>query len=73
MNQKIKIGILGCGAFAQSFVDLFKEHPYVESVIVADTDAEQAKMTGEKFGVPYFASLDELKAQIAEDKEEAMK
>ena len=60
MNQKIKIGILGCGAFAQSFVDLFKAHPYVESVIVADTDAEQAKITGEKFGVPYFASLDEL-------------
>ncbi len=60
MNKKIRIGILGCGQFAQSFVPLFKEHPLVESVIVADTDAVQAKETGEKFDVPYFHSLDEL-------------
>lgn len=60
MNQKLKVGFLGCGQFAQSFVDLFMKHPYVESVIVADTDPEQAKATGEKFGVPYFYSIDEL-------------
>lgn len=64
MKEKLKIGILGCGQFAQSFVDLFMKHPFVESVIVADTDPEQAKSTGEKFGVAYFDSLD---AMLEED------
>ena len=58
--EKLKVGFLGCGQFAQSFVDLFIKHPYVESVIVADTDPAQAKATGERFGVPYYHSLDEL-------------
>ena len=60
MSKKLRVGVLGCGQFAQSFVDLFMKHPYVESVVVADTDPVQAKETGEKFGVPYFDSLDAL-------------
>ena len=63
MSKKLRVGVLGCGQFAQSFVDLFMKHPYVESVVVADTDPVQAKETGEKFGVPYFDSLDALLAE----------
>ena len=60
MKEKIRIGILGCGQFSASFVELFKQHPYVERVVVADTDEQNAKDFGERFGVEYYHSLDEL-------------
>ena len=37
MNERIKIGILGCGEFSMHFVPLFEKHPYVDKVCVADT------------------------------------
>lgn len=60
MNQKIKIGILGCGEFSEHFVELFKNHPFVERVVAADTDCEKAKKFGEKFQIDYYYSLDEM-------------
>ena len=51
MSEKIKIGVLGCGGFAKSFIQLFKAHPYVDKVCVADIDIEKAKMYGEEFDV----------------------
>jgi predicted dehydrogenase/GNAT superfamily N-acetyltransferase len=60
MREKIRIGILGCGQFSASFVELFQKHPYVERVVVADTEEENAKAFGERFGVEYYRSLDEL-------------
>lgn len=60
MKQKIRIGILGCGDFSMHFVQLFSEHPYVEKVCVADLDIDKAKLYGEKFGIEYYGSLDEL-------------
>ena len=41
MREKIKIGILGCGDFSMHFVPLFREHPFVEKVCVADIDLEK--------------------------------
>lgn len=60
MSEKIKIGVLGCGGFAKSFIQLFKAHPYVDKVCVADIDIEKAKMYGEEFGVEYYGSIDAL-------------
>ena len=59
-KEKLRIGVLGCGGFSQSFVQLFKEHPYVEKVAVADLEISRAKEFGEKFGVEYYRTLDEL-------------
>ena len=60
MKERIRIGILGCGEFSMHFVPLFEKHPYVDKVCVADTDLEKAKYYGEKFGIDYYSSLDEL-------------
>jgi len=60
MGEKLRVGILGCGEFSMHFVPLFRSHPYVEKVSVADTDTEKAKRYGEKFGIEYYSSLEEL-------------
>ena len=60
MREKIKIGILGCGDFSMHFVPLFREHPFVEKVCVADIDLEKARFYGEKFGVEAYGSLEDL-------------
>lgn len=60
MNERIRIGVLGCGLFSKHFVQLFKAHPYVDKVSVADLDIERAKAFGEKFGIKYYRTLDEL-------------
>lgn len=44
----MKIGICGCGGFAACFVPLFRAHPLVEEVVLADLLAERtAKMADE--------------------------
>lgn len=60
MNEKLKIGLLGCGDFSAHFVPLFQQHPYVEKVCVADTNPQHAKDFGENFNVEYYYSLEEL-------------
>jgi len=60
MKEKLRIGILGCGEFSINFTELFKSHPFVEKVICADTEIEKAKEFGDKFGIEYYNSLDEL-------------
>jgi len=60
MKQKIRIGILGCGDFSKHFVPLFQKHPYVEKVYCADSDSSKAQAFGEKFGIEFYTSLDEL-------------
>lgn len=60
MKEKLRVGILGCGSFSWHFIPLFKKHPFVEKVCVADTDLEKAKEYGERCGVDYYGSLDEL-------------
>jgi len=57
----IKLGIVGCGAFAQSFIPLFKAHPLVEHLTLCDLDAEKLKRNAEKHGLrETVASLEEL-------------
>lgn len=57
----IKVGIVGVGAFAQSFIPLFRAHPLVETVILCDLDAEKLRQNAEKHGIPETSpSLDDL-------------
>lgn len=57
----LKIGICGAGRFAPCFVPLFKAHPLVEQVVVADLIPERAKKCAEANGIERIAaSLDEL-------------
>ena len=56
MSDRIRLGLIGCGFFAQnhlhSWHDLKPEG--VDIVAVCDTDAERAKAAADKFGVPHW-------------------
>ncbi len=57
----IRVGMVGVGAFAQSFIPLFKAHPWVDEVILCDLDAEKLRRNAEKHGIERTCpSLDEL-------------
>ena len=51
MNNKLTVAVIGCGNFAKNFVNLFKEHPFVEKVYVCDIIKEKAEEYKEKFNV----------------------
>ena len=57
----MKIGMCGTGAFANSFIPLFKAHPLVEKVILSDLDAEKLAEKSKRFDIPdTLPSLDAL-------------
>jgi predicted dehydrogenase len=57
----IRVGMVGVGAFAQSFIPLFKAHPWVDEVILCDLDAEKLRRNAEKHGIERTCpSLDAL-------------
>jgi len=61
--KKIKLGIAGAGAFAQSFIPLFKAHPLVGEVTLCDHDAEKLAQNTAKHGIAKTSpSFDELLA-----------
>ena len=47
----IRVGICGVGAFANSFIPLFKAHPDVDNVILCDLDADKLAAKSEQFGI----------------------
>lgn len=59
--MSLRIGIVGTGAFAQSFIPLFKAHPWVEEVVLCDLDAEKLRRNCERHGIARaYPSLDAL-------------
>jgi predicted dehydrogenase len=57
----MKIGIVGCGNFAACFVPLFRAHPLVEKVVLADLLPERvAKMADENDIEERVMSFDDL-------------
>ena len=62
MNGKsIKVGICGAGAFASSFIPLFKAHPGVTQIILCDLDTVKLDEKADRFDVSETClSLDEL-------------
>jgi predicted dehydrogenase len=61
MKMGMKLGICGVGEFGACFTRLFKAHPLVEELVLADVVPERARAEAEKLGVRrVFSSLDEL-------------
>lgn len=48
----LQVGIVGVGAFAQSFIPLFKAHPLVERVVLCDLDRQKLEENSRKHGIP---------------------
>ncbi len=60
----ICIGIVGTGAFAQSFIRLFEHHPHVDHVVLCDQNLEKLAENVEKHGITDTeASLDAICAR----------
>ena len=59
--MSIKIGICGTGSFADCFIPLFKAHPEVSKVVLADLDEKKLKEKAQKWDIKDTCpSLDEL-------------
>ena len=57
----IELGIVGVGAFAQSFIPLVRAHPQVDRVVLCDLDSDKLAENAAKHGLPDTCpSLDEL-------------
>ena len=59
MSQKLTIAIIGCGAFAKNFVNLFKHHPNVEKVYVCDLIKSREADFSARFGVETIATFED--------------
>lgn len=59
----MKIGVIGTGQFARSFIQLWQLHPDVEEVYVCDVVAERAKEHQQKYNLAgVFADVEEMLA-----------
>ena len=59
--KKIKICIIGMGEFSDFFVPLFKSHPDVEEVSIADIDKHRCELAAKKHNIKrIFTSLDDV-------------
>ncbi len=57
----LQVGIVGTGAFSQSFIPLFKVHPQVERVVLCDLDEEKRAVATARFQISDTSpSLDTL-------------
>lgn len=60
MKEKLTVAVIGCGNFAKNFVNLFKEHPFVQKVYVCDVIKEKAKEYKEKFNVEIIDTFEDV-------------
>ncbi len=59
--DKIKVAVVGAGAFARSFIPLFKAHPLVAELTLCDLNPDKLKDAAARFGVAKTSpSLDHL-------------
>jgi predicted dehydrogenase len=59
-DRPLRFGLIGTGAIAQSYVQVFRALPEAEIVAVADVRADAARATAENVGCPAFDSHESL-------------
>jgi len=62
MSDKIRIGVVGCGAISPAYFGMAKNFPIVEVVACADMNAEAAKKRAAEFQVSKVLGVEELLA-----------
>src|SRR5689334_14365419 len=60
MPERVKVGVVGCGAISGAYFKMAKNFPILEVVACADMNPEAAKTKAEEFQVPRVLSVDEL-------------
>lgn len=62
-DNKIRVGIIGCGSVSGVYLPNLTKSPYIELVSVCDIKPERAKARAEQFGVPNeYPHIDKLLA-----------
>jgi predicted dehydrogenase len=60
-GRKIRVGLVGVGSFGNSFVRLFRDHPFVERIALCDVDRDRLERAAGEFAVAdTFDSLESL-------------
>src|SRR5450432_2098213 len=62
MQEKIKVGILGCGNISGQYLEMAKNFPILEIAACSDLDASKTKAASEKYKIPKICSLEEMLA-----------
>jgi len=60
MSDKVRLGVVGCGAISSAYLGMAKNFPIVEVAACADLDVSRAKAQAERFQVARACSVDEL-------------
>jgi predicted dehydrogenase len=60
--EKVRMGVIGCGAISGAYLGMAKNFPVVEVAAVADMVRENAEKKAREFNVPKVMSVDELLA-----------
>ena len=62
-QQKIKVGVIGCGSVSGQYLPHLSKSPYVELVSTCDIIPERAKQQAAKYRVPnHYPHIDQMLA-----------
>src|SRR5215204_2125773 len=60
-QQKLKVGVIGCGSVSGQYLPHLSKSPYVELVSTCDIIPERAKQQAAKYGVPnHYPHIDQM-------------
>src|SRR5688572_18631696 len=60
MEEKVRIGVVGCGAISAAYLGMAKHFPVLEVAACADIDTAKAEARAKEFSVLRACSVDEL-------------
>src|SRR2546421_12462506 len=60
MAEKVRVGLVGCGAISGHYLKHAKDFPILGFVACADINSESAKQKAEEFAIPRVLKVDEL-------------
>src|SRR5437660_237419 len=62
MLEKVRVGVIGCGAISGAYLGMAKNFPIVEIAACSDLNMEAARAKAQEFQVPKVCTVDELLA-----------
>lgn len=60
MPQKVRVGVVGCGAISNAYFNGAKNFAILEMAAVADIDAERARSKAAEHGIPKACTVEEM-------------
>src|SRR5688572_1532406 len=62
MPERVRTGVIGCGAISGAYLGMAQNFPVVEVVACADLNIDAARAAADKYNVPKACTVDELLA-----------